>query len=445
MQLPTYIAQALSCLENKGFSAYVVGGCVRDVLRGVSPHDWDLATSALPAQVASVFMEAFEDARILETGLRHGTLTILLPEGSVEVTTFRSDGEYLDGRRPESVSFDVSIEEDLARRDFTMNALAFNPRVGLIDPFGGRCDIKACVIRAVGDPDERPHEDALRIMRALRFAATLGFSLDEHLADALHKNRDLLVRVAPERLGDELLRMLVGSHVLPVLLAYPDVLATVVPEIGPAIGHEQKTPYHRYDVWGHTAHAVAAAKPDPVVRLALLMHDLGKPDCFTLDENGRAHFYGHDERGELLARARLAALHLSSDTQKRVAQLVRYHQRPLRPENMLRWLNRLGEHQVRLLLEVKRGDIAAHADDIARKGLERMDACENRLNELIAEQACYRLGDLAVSGADLKSVGFDEGQELGRALAALLNAVMDGEMQNDRDQLLAAAKSWSRS
>ncbi|MDR2586859.1 MAG: HD domain-containing protein [Coriobacteriales bacterium] len=444
MQLPAYITQALSCLESKGHSAYVVGGCVRDVLLGVSPHDWDLATSALPAQVAEAFTEGFEDAHILETGLRHGTLTILLPEGAVEVTTFRSEGEYLDNRRPAHVRFDVGAEEDFARRDFTMNALAFNPRTGLTDPFGGRRDIETRVIRAVGDPSERLREDALRIMRALRFAATLGFSLDERLADALHENRDLLARIAPERLSNELLRMLAGPHVLPVLLAYPDVLTVFVPEIGPAIGHEQNTPYHRYDVWAHTAHAVAAAKPDPLVRLALLMHDLGKPDCFTLDENGRAHFYGHDERGELLARERLAALRLSGDAQKQVTQLVRYHQRPLKPEGMLRWLNRLGEQQLRLLIEVKRGDIAAHADDVAHRGLERMDACEARLDELVAEQACFRLRDLAVGGDDLKAIGFTEGQELGRALAALLDAVMDGELQNDRDQLLTTAKSWSQ-
>jgi tRNA nucleotidyltransferase (CCA-adding enzyme) len=280
-------------------------------------------------------------------------------------------------------------------------------------------------------------------MRALRFSATRGFAVEGRLSAALHTNRALLLRVAPERLSDELLRMLVGRNVLKVLLDYPDVLAVFLPEIAPAVGHEQRTPYHKYDVWEHTAHAVAAATPNPLIRLALLMHDLGKPECFTQDEDGRSHFYGHDERGERLARVRLAALRLSNSTQECVCGLIRYHQRPLRPEDMLKWLNRLGERQLRLLIEVKRGDIAAHADDVAQRGLGRMDACEARLNELIAEGACYRLRDLAVNGDDLKAIGFEEGSELGYTLAALLDAVMEGQLPNDRDQLLTAARSRS--
>jgi tRNA nucleotidyltransferase (CCA-adding enzyme) len=439
-RLPAHIDQALRCLEDKGFAAYVVGGCVRDALMGKPPHDWDIATSALPAEVAGAFEGATGGARVLPTGIRHGTLTILLPEGHVEVTSFRSDGDYLDARHPEDVRFVLSVEDDLSRRDFTMNALAFNPRVGLIDPFGGRDDIEARLIRAVGEADERLREDALRIMRALRFSATLGFAIEGRLAAALHRNRALLSRLAPERVAGELLRMLVGGDVLSVLLGYPDVLAAVVPEIEAAIGHEQRTPYHKYDVWEHTARAVAAAKPDPLVRLALLLHDLGKPASFTVDADGRGHFRGHDVRGELLARRRLRALRLDNDTQKRVAQLVGHHQKALRPQDMLRWLNRLGERQLRLLIEVKRGDIAAHADDVARLGGERMDACESRLDELLSERACFSLRDLAVNGDDLKTIGLEEGRALGEVLAALLDAVIDGDLENERDQLLAAAR-----
>jgi tRNA nucleotidyltransferase (CCA-adding enzyme) len=425
----------LDRLEDGGFPAYVVGGCVRDTLIDAAPRDWDVASPALPAEVAGLFV----DTQMVEIGKRHGTLGLVFPEGIVEVTTFRSDGEYLDGRRPATVRFVTSIADDLARRDFTMNALAFRRQDGLLDPFGGRRDIDARLIRCVGDPTERLREDALRIMRALRFAATLGFDIDEKLAASLHEMRGLLARIAPERVSDELLKMLVGPYVLPVLLAYPDVLAVPLPEIAPMVGHDQRNPYHRYDIWEHTAHAIAAAKPDPLVRFALLAHDMGKPDCFFTDEDGRGHFYGHARRGEELIRARMKTLRFGNEFSDRVARLVADHQRHLGPTNMLRWLNRLGEQQLRLLLEVKRGDIAAHADDVVAAGLEVMRLCEARLDRLLAEQACFSLRDLAVNGEDLKGIGFEEGPEIGRVLAGLLAAVIGEELRNDREELLDAA------
>jgi tRNA nucleotidyltransferase (CCA-adding enzyme) len=438
MELPPQVASTLERLEDAGFSAYVVGGCVRDALMGSEPHDWDIATSALPEQVK----EVFADKRVLETGLRHGTVTLLLKGQPLEVTTFRSDGVYLDGRHPESVCFVTSIEQDLARRDFTMNALAFNPRAGLIDPFGGRRDIAERTIRSVGTPSERLQEDALRIMRALRFSARLGFSLEDKLATSLHENRTLLARIAPERIHTELLSLLVGTHVLEVLLAYPDVLAVPIPEIAATVSHAQKTPYHRYDVWEHTAHAVALGRAEPLVRLALLFHDLGKPGSFFLDEDGCAHFRGHDARGERIARARLTALRFSEAVVADVATVVRYHQTRLRPEDMLRWLSRLGEDRLRLLLAVKRGDTAAHADVIVERGLARLDACEARLDELIEQRACFSLHDLAVDGDDLKDIGFEQGREIGKCLAYLLDTVIEGSSDNARDELLAAARCW---
>jgi tRNA nucleotidyltransferase (CCA-adding enzyme) len=440
MEIPPQVIRTLACLEDGGFSAYVVGGCVRDALIGIEPHDWDITTSALPAQTR----ELFGSERVLETGLRHGTVTLLFPEGPIEITTFRSDGPYLDGRRPESVRFVASINEDLARRDFTMNALAFNPHTGLVDPFKGREDIASKLIRAVGEPDKRLQEDALRVMRALRFSAELGFGIDEELAAALHGNRGLLSRVAPERVGSELLRMLVGAYVLSPLLAYPDVLAVFIPEIAPTIGHDQKTPYHRYDIWEHITHAVAAGKADIRVRLALLLHDLGKPESFFVDEGGRGHFYGHDARGEEIARVRLKALRLSTALIEDVAVVVRCHQVALRPENVLRWLSRLGEDRLRLLIEVKRGDIAAHADDVAKRGLVAMDLIEARLDELIAQQACFSLRDLAVDGNDLKAMGIPEGKEIGDILTYLLDAVLEGDLDNTHEELLAAVSRRRR-
>ncbi|MDR2106286.1 MAG: HD domain-containing protein [Coriobacteriales bacterium] len=484
MHIPPHVVRILNRLEAGGFDAYVVGGCVRDALRGVTPHDWDIASAATPAQVAALFADAAgtvsvantadaanaadaastvsaaepggiadassatDDAegtdgagavRVLATGERHGTLTLLVPEGSVEVTTFRSDGKYSDGRHPEQVRFLSAIQDDLARRDFTMNAVAFRQKSGFVDPFGGRADIAAGLIRAVGDPSERLREDALRIMRALRFSATLGFRIDDGLAASLHANRALLARIAPERICAELVRMLVGPGVLDVLLAYPDVLAVPIPEITATVGHDQRTPYHCYDIWEHTARAVAAGKPGALVRLALLMHDMGKPESFSIGEDGRGHFYGHDVRGEEIARARLKALRFDNATVEDVARLVRSHQGALRPETVLRWLNRLDERLLRLLIEVKRGDIAAHADDVAAKGLALMDCVEARLDELIEQRACFSLRDLAVSGDDLKPLGFEQGRELGQALEALLDAVIEGRLDNSREELLAAA------
>jgi tRNA nucleotidyltransferase (CCA-adding enzyme) len=436
MEIPPQVASTLERLEDAGFSAYVVGGCVRDALMGSEPHDWDIATSALPKQVK----EVFADKRVLETGLRHGTVTLLLKGQPLEITTFRSDGVYLDGRHPKSVRFVASIEQDLARRDFTMNALAFNPRTGLIDPFGGRRDIAKRVIRAVGTPSERLQEDALRIMRALRFSARLGFSLEEELAASLHENKALLARIAPERIHSELLLMLTGAHVLEVLLAYPSVLAVPIPEIAETVGYDQRTPYHRYDIWEHTAHAVASGSAEPLVRLALLFHDLGKPDSFFTDENGRGHFYGHDARGERIARARLTALRFPEAVIADVAIIIRYHQVRFGPEDMLRWLSRLGEDRLRLLLAVKRGDTAAHADTVVERGLARLDACEARLDELIEQQACFSLRDLAVDGDDLKGIGFEQGKEIGECLAYLLDAVIEGELPNAREELLSAAR-----
>jgi tRNA nucleotidyltransferase (CCA-adding enzyme) len=338
------------------------------------------------------------------------------------------------------VRFVTSIEDDLARRDFTMNAVAFNPRTGFVDPFGGRQDIDGRLIRAVGEPDKRLQEDALRIMRALRFSANLGFAIDEGLATALHENRSLLSHIAPERIGGELLRMLVGDYVLSVLLAYPDVLAVFIPEIAPTVGHDQKTPYHCYDIWEHSAHAVAAGKADARVRLALLLHDLGKPESFSIDEDGRGHFRGHDARGEKIARVRLKALRFSNALIEDVSVAVCYHQTALWPDDVLRWLSRLGEDRLRLLLEVKRGDIAAHADDVAQRGFAYMNLIEKRLDELIAQQACFSLRDLAVNGDDLKAMGIPEGKEIGAILAYLLDAVLDDELDNTRDELLAAAQ-----
>jgi tRNA nucleotidyltransferase (CCA-adding enzyme) len=436
MEMPPYVAQTITRLEEAGFSAYVVGGCVRDTLRGVTPHDWDIATAAHPMHVHQVFAEE----KLYDIGLQHGTVAVGSPEGLVEITTFRRDGAYLDNRRPAHVGFIDSLEEDLARRDFTMNAIAYNPHRGYVDPYGGCEAIAGREITSVGNPDKRLAEDALRIMRALRFSAVLGFAIDPRLSASLHANKDLLRNIAPERISRELLRMLVGENVLPVLLEYPDVLAVFIPEIGPTIGLDQKSVYHVHDVWTHIAHAVAAGKPDTTVRLALLFHDLGKPETFFLDEEGRGHFYGHDKAGEQIVRKRLKTLKFDTATTELVAQAVSYHQIKFAPENMRRQLSRFGEPMVRLLIEVKRGDLAAHAPHIANDRHAKMLACEAKVDELITQEACFSLKDLALNGDDLKELGVPQGAEIGRILDFLLNAVVEDEVANTREALLEKLK-----
>jgi tRNA nucleotidyltransferase (CCA-adding enzyme) len=438
IEMPQQVAAMMAALEAGGFEACIVGGCVRDQLLGAPIHDWDLASSA-PPQAARALLVA-RGARVIDTGLRHGTLTAFLDNLAVEVTTYRTEGPYLDARRPSEVSFSTSLVDDLARRDFTMNALAFHPARGLVDPFGGQADIQAKLIRTVGDVEQRLGEDALRVLRALRFASVLGFAFAPGLAEALHRAAPRLAQLAPERLQPELMQLLKGDGVCEVLLGFPDVLAVLIPEIAPTIGFEQHTPYHCYDVWEHTARAVCASAPEPLVRLTLLMHDLAKPQTFSLDARGRGHFYGHNIEGAKLARERLGALRFDRETIETVAELIRWHQENIRPENLLRWLSRLGEQRLRLLLLVKLGDMAAHASEHLEERMARIEATRQAFEELLASEPCFRRVDLAVDGSDLIEVGFVPGKQLGLALDALLDAVIEGRLPNERAELLTYAQ-----
>ena len=437
MELAPQVQRTIDFLEARGYSAYLVGGSLRDTLIGVPVNDWDIACSAPPDKVK----ETFEGFKVIETGIKLGSLCILFDEGPVEVTTFRSEGEYPDHRHPADLAFVDTIEEDLARRDFTMNAIAFNPKTGFIDPYRGRDDIKAGLIRCVGDPDTRLKEDALRIMRALRFSATLGFSVDDGLSKSLLANKGLLTRIAPERVSVELMKMLPGNGIFSVLLVYHEVLSVVIPEIKATVGFDQRSRYHQYDIWEHTARAVVAAGPDPEVRLALLFHDLGKPARFFIDSEGEGHFHGHAKLGEEIARKRLKALKFSNSLIDKVATAICFHQIRLKPDNTRKWLGRLGEEMLRYIIEVSRADIAAHAENVVERLLEDLRLSEERLNELIDEGFCFKLADLAINGDDLKEIGLHEGKEIGRVLSSLLEMVIAGELENSREELLDAAEA----
>ena len=435
IQIPDPVEEILNTLEAAGHRAWCVGGCVRDSLLGRPPRDWDVTTAALPEETMALFA-----ARAVPTGLRHGTVTVKTALGGVEVTTLRRDGAYRDHRRPESVTFTGSLEEDLRRRDFTVNTFAADRTGRVLDPLNGRADLEAGVLRCVGDPDRRFTEDALRILRGLRFAAQLGFRIEPETAAAIRRNRELLGDIAPERIWTELKKLLTGDRAAEVLRAYPEVAGVFWPELLPMVGFDQRNRHHCYDVWEHTLHALAAVRPETELRLTLLLHDIGKPNCFTADEKGQGHFYGHPAESARLAGEMLSRLRADSATRETVIRLVAWHDKNVpRPRpGVAHALAALGEQDLRRLLAVKRADNLAQAPDY-RFMQGEIDKAEAILDQLLAEGACVSLRQLAVNGRDLLAMGLS-GPAVGQTLRELLNAVLDGALPNERQTLLAAVR-----
>ena len=430
--------QALSLLNAAGYEAYVVGGCVRDSLLGKAPEDWDITTSALPEQTAAVFA----DYRTIGTGLKHGTLTVLVDGMPLEITTYRIDGEYTDSRRPDSVTFTASLREDLQRRDFTINALAYHPETGIIDHFSGLADLAAQRICCVGEPEKRFTEDALRLARALRFSATLGFEIEKVTAAAIHRLAPLLRRVAAERIAVELKKLLCGQNVRQVLLAYPDVMTAILPELQPMMGLQQDNPYHHLSVYEHTVETVAAVPATPLLRLTMLFHDVGKPNCYTRDLQGFDHFRGHPEISTAIAERALERLHFDRYTIEAVKRLVLHHDDTLSltDKALKRLLNRLGSELAPLLVEVQKADVWGQHPDKRDDRLVFLDNLKRRLMELIEENACFRVKDLAITGKELLEIGYAPGPKVGNVLQTLLEAVMDGDCPNEPNALLKLAK-----
>ena len=439
--VPPYVHTVLTALQDAGHEAYPVGGCVRDCLMGRTPADWDVCTSALPGETEAVFA----GWRVIETGVKHGTVTVLSDGRPVEITTFRTDGTYHDGRHPDSVTFVSSLREDLARRDFTVNAMALGPDGTVIDPFGGREDLRAGRVRCVGEPDRRFGEDALRILRALRFASKLDFAIDPGTARSAVENRALLDRIARERVFSEMKGILTGPGAGRVLRGYAPVIFQVIPELGPLAGFDQKNPHHIYDIWTHTAMAVDAAPPEPVLRLTMLLHDVGKPETFFTDEAGVGHFYGHAEKGEALAERILRRLRCDNATRERVCLLIHYHaiQPPQTERAMRRLLAKVGEETVRQLLDCWRADCADRADAVLAADIPcgtLIGTAERILEELLAEPTpCFDVKSLAVNGRDILALGLSPGPAVGRVLGTLLEEVMDGSLANEREALLTRA------
>lgn len=432
--IPSGAEKILNGLNQNGYEAYLVGGCVRDLLRGVSPHDWDICTSARPEQVE----ESFAGSHIIETGLKHGTVTIIQNGEGYEVTTYRVDGDYSDGRRPDSVKFVSNLVEDLARRDFTMNAIAMDSDGVIQDPFGGCADIASGTVRCVGDPVQRFQEDGLRVLRALRFASAFGFRIADETSHAIHSCKSMLEHVAAERINTELCKLLLGCGAGETLRSYVGVLAVFWPELMVMVGFEQHNPWHCYDVWEHTVKAVESAPEDTVLRLTMLLHDIGKPGCFTVDENGVGHFYGHPVKSAELADEMLSRLKFDNSTRRQVVNLVSLHDAELMPRSKIirRWLNKVGEERFFQLLGVKRADNMAQRQDMVQARILELDAIRDTTKWILAEQQCFTLKDLAVDGRDIIACGIAPGPEVGAALNRLMDKVIDGELTNDRQALL---------
>lgn len=439
IKIPQHALKALETLEAAGFEAWCVGGCVRDSLLGRTPFDWDITTAALPTEI----LRCFKERRTIETGIKHGTVTVIIDDSPLEITTFRSDGDYTDHRHPGSVEFSRRLSDDLSRRDFTVNALAYHHKRGLIDEFGGIDDLNAGVLRCVGEPKRRFTEDALRIMRCLRFAGVLGFKIEKETANAAVECRGLLESISHERVHEELTKLLCSNDAAKILREYSEIIFTVLPELAPMKGCTQETPYHCFDVWEHTLHAVDFVPRETAVRWAALLHDCGKPDTKFFDENGVAHFHGHDKRSAEIAAQLLKRLRFSNKEAEEITTLIAHHgeRAPLPEKRIKRLLGKLGEDTLFKLFELMRGDLSAKTPGLFEERHGAIDECEAEAKRIIAQGECFSLKSLAVNGADLISVGFEKGPELGKALNTLLSEVVDGAVANKSEALLHRAKA----
>lgn len=438
MDMPKNVDIAINLLQSAGFEAYAVGGCVRDSLLGKTPNDWDITTSAKPEDMKSVFA----DFHCIDTGIKHGTVTVVIDGEPLEITTFRLDGEYEDNRHPKSVTFTSDLGADLGRRDFTVNAMAYSKMTGTVDLFGGQNDLKNGIIRCVGDPDRRFNEDALRILRALRFASALDFEIEEKTAQSLLKNRALLGNISEERIAKELLKLVCGKGAKRILTDFAPVLFEILPELQPMYKNSHDNPHHCYDIYEHTLIAVESINPEPTLRFAMLLHDCGKPAVKKFDENGVAHFYGHQRISAEISAQILARLKVSNKFRDEILFLVSNHDRWELYENtekMSRYLSKFGLDGVLNLLKVMRADVLAQSPEY-RYRLDQIADAEETAKNLAAQKPCLSLSELQINGRTLMDIGIPQGRKLGAVLAQLLDEVIDGVTKNTQEALTTRAR-----
>ena len=436
IEVPAPVNYIIQELEKCGHEAYMVGGCVRDSVLGRKPHDYDICTSATPDEI----LQAFPYEEIIPTGLQHGTVTILINKEPFEVTTYRIDGDYSDNRRPDNITFTKNLVEDLRRRDFTINAMAYNPKTGLIDPFNGLEDIKEEKIRCVGSAKDRFGEDTLRILRAIRFASQFGFVIEPDTDWEIHQQHKKLENISVERINSEFCKIVSSDSFCVQLLLYKDVFSLFIPELKSMFDFQQNNPYHAYDVFGHTVHAIKQCNSDDlVVKLAVFFHDFGKPHSYQDGEDGIRHFKGHGKVSAEITDSIMKRLRCDNETRNNVVKLVYYHDATFEvgKKYVKRWLNKIGEKQFRRLLEVRRADIKGQKTDYEKSRIEKVDNIEKILEEILAEKSCFSLKDLTVNGNDVKEVmKLKEGKDIGYWLNEILKRVIDGELENNRDDLV---------
>lgn len=426
--------RVIRMLEKAGYKAGLVGGCVRDMLMGTPPHDFDVTTNATPEEMHLVF----QNERVIETGIKHGTLTVLIDKEPIEITTFRIDGEYCDNRHPESVTFSRTLDKDLERRDFTVNALYYDLDNGIVDLFGGEEDIKRKVIKAVGDPEKRFKEDALRILRGIRFASTLGFEIEENTKKAMLKCKHLLANISGERISVEINKFVMGKNVKNIMLQNYEILGELCPAFLQMHGFEQFNKWHIYDVLEHTAVAVENTPCVLPLRLAMMLHDTGKPQAFFRDENGVGHFYGHADISTEIAREYLNKYRYDNATKNKVLWLVKHHDVYTEEDEVIikKRLNRMGKEPFLQLIEIQRADNSAQNPELTR--MEHFDTLK-KMVEKIAERSCLSLSSLAVNGTDLIDAGFLPGKKIGIILHTLLGEVIENKLENTKEALLKRA------
>lgn len=436
MVLPRRVLNCLNKLEEKGYSAYVVGGCVRDFLLGLKPHDYDMCTDATPEQIASIFAKH----TLVRSGEKHGTIGVVMGSKVYEITTFRTEGGYADSRHPDWVNFVSSVEEDLARRDFTVNAIAYSPSCGYVDPWDGQVDLYSGVLRAVGNPTLRFREDPLRILRGVRFAVTYNLDVEKNTEKAMLEQVSLMDTLARERVFNELSKLLLEVSAQD-LLRFTPVITQIIPELTPTVGFDQHSPHHRYDVFTHIAHTVAAAPKALPLRLAALIHDVGKPATFTQDENGRGHFYGHAKVSGKMAEEILARLKVPNTLRKQVLFLVGNHMVALMPEKRVlrRHISHCGEHMILMLLCLQEADFSSKG---MNETTDHFATIRALLAEIREEDACLSVRDLAVNGHDLMDLGIAPGPHIGQCLNELLRQVQNETLANKKEELIDAAKEY---
>lgn len=441
INLPVDVLKIMSVIREYGATSYVVGGCVRDSILGREPHDWDICTSMLPGKLLVEFEE--KGYRVIPTGLQHGTITVHLNGSNYEITTFRRDGKYSDGRHPDTVEFTSDLIYDLERRDFTINAMAYNPEEGLVDPFNGCRDIQNRIMRCVGNPDDRFQEDGLRILRALRFSCQLNFVIDETTGRAMLDNKELISNVSMERINTEFIKIINAEYVFSFpFYSYNKIISQFIPEVVPMVSFDQHNPYHYLDAFAHSCQVLTICRiynADLITKLAAFFHDIGKPHCYQDDKNGIRHFKGHGKISADMTDVIMRRLKFDNDTREKVVQLVYYHDATFEvgKKYVRRWLNKIGVDQFKRLLVLRRADIMGQSELNRDERLQKLDDVKVCLEEVLKEKPAFSVKDLEIDGKDVMNLmRINEGKDVGYWLSRIMNLVIDGELNNERHNLI---------